>query len=119
MADNTTLNTGTAGDIIRDIDRAGIKTQVNQIDIGGTAAELLLVAGQKTMAASAPVTMALDQPALPVKNDYLRKISEDLKINNALLRVVIWRLNEIGGSSCKNDLKLDEFLKESHNGYVS
>ena len=134
MADNTTLNPGAAGDSIRDIDRAGVKTQVNQIDIGGAAAELLLVAGQKTMASSAPVTMASDQPAipaslsqytptirggLPVENDYLRKIADNQKITNALLRMIVWRLTEIGGSSCGQDLKLDEFLKENRDGYVS
>lgn len=38
MADNTQLNTGTGGDVIRDIDRgAGAKTQVVQLDIGGSA----------------------------------------------------------------------------------
>jgi len=42
MADNTTLNTGTGGDVIRDIDRAGIKTQVMQIDAGGAAGESLV-----------------------------------------------------------------------------
>ena len=41
MADNTTLNSGTGGDVIRDIDRAGVKTQVTALDIGGAASELL------------------------------------------------------------------------------
>ena len=37
MADNTTLPTGSGGDAIRDIDRAGVKTQVVILDIGGQA----------------------------------------------------------------------------------
>ena len=39
MSDNTTLNTGTGGDSIRDIDRSGSgpKTQVVQLDFGGAA----------------------------------------------------------------------------------
>jgi hypothetical protein len=70
MADNTTLNTGTGGDTIRDLARqAGtIKTQVTQIDIGGASAnaEVLVTAGQQTMAASLPVVIASNQPPLPV-----------------------------------------------------
>ena len=44
MANNTTLavpSGSSAGDIIRDIDRAGVKTQVIQLDHGGAAAESL------------------------------------------------------------------------------
>lgn len=39
VGDNTTLNAGTGGDAMRDIDRAsnGIKTQVVQLDFGGAA----------------------------------------------------------------------------------
>ena len=64
MANNTTINAGTGGDVIRDIDRAGVKTQVAQIDIGGAAREVLVVAGQKTMDSSLPVTLASNQPAI-------------------------------------------------------
>ena len=64
MANNTILNVGTLGDVIRDIDRAGVKTQVAQLDIGGTAAELLVIAGQQTMANSLPVVIASNQPAI-------------------------------------------------------
>lgn len=35
MADNTILPVGTGGDTIRTISRAGVKTQVTQIDVGG------------------------------------------------------------------------------------
>lgn len=41
MVDNTTLNPGAGGDPVRSIDRAGIKTQVAQIDHGGAAGESL------------------------------------------------------------------------------
>lgn len=44
MTDNTTLPIpagSTSGDVVRDIDRAGVKTQVIQLDHGGTAAESL------------------------------------------------------------------------------
>lgn len=41
MANNTTLNAGTGGDIIRDIEKGGAKTQVVIVDIGGTGAESL------------------------------------------------------------------------------
>jgi hypothetical protein len=44
MSDNTTLNTGTGGDTIRDIDRGTAKTQVVQLDAGGEAGESLVSA---------------------------------------------------------------------------
>ncbi len=37
MPDNTTLNPGIGGDVARSIDRAGVKTQVVAIDLGGEA----------------------------------------------------------------------------------
>ena len=58
MADNTTLPIppgATNGDIVRDIDRAGIKTQVVQLDIGGAAAESLVTG---TMPVSGNITEA-------------------------------------------------------------
>jgi hypothetical protein len=43
MANNTTLNTGAGGDVIRDVDRTGVKTQVVGIDIGiGSGTESLM-----------------------------------------------------------------------------
>ena len=41
MANNTTLPAGSGGDTIRNIDKAGVKTQVIAIDIGGAGAESL------------------------------------------------------------------------------
>lgn len=64
MADNTTLNPGNGGDTIRDIDRAGVKTQVVALDANPGGAESLLTAGQKAKAASVPVTLASDEDAL-------------------------------------------------------
>lgn len=66
MADNTVLPAGVGGDNIRDIDRAGVKTQVTQIDVGGATSESLLVRGQLAMAASLPVVIASNQTAIPV-----------------------------------------------------
>lgn len=70
MSDNTVLNLGTGGDIIRDLNRQslGTKTQVVALDFGGPAAnaEVLITAGQQTMAASIPVVLAIDQAAIPV-----------------------------------------------------
>ena len=42
MANNTTLPAGSGGDTIRNIDKAGVKTQVIAIDLGGAGAESLL-----------------------------------------------------------------------------
>jgi hypothetical protein len=67
MADNTTLNTGTGGDTLRDKDRAGIKTQIVGLDIGiGSGTETLMTVGQAAMAASIPVVIASNQSAVPV-----------------------------------------------------
>lgn len=40
MSDNTTL--GGSSDVVRDIDRSGVKTQVVQLDVGGATAESLV-----------------------------------------------------------------------------
>ena len=70
MADNTTLNVGANGDIVRDLARQGgnVKTQVIQLDIGGASAnsEVLITAGQQTMALSVPVVLASNQTALSI-----------------------------------------------------
>lgn len=42
MADNTTLNAATGGDVIRDIDRGTSKTQVVALDGGGAFGESLI-----------------------------------------------------------------------------
>jgi len=74
MSDNTILNQGQAGDVIRDIDRqaTGIKTQVVQLDLGGSAsnAEKLITAGQNTMANSVPVVLSSDQSGVPVTGTF-------------------------------------------------
>lgn len=45
MADNTTLNTGSGGDVVRTIDRTTSKTQVVALDFGGEAGPESLVSG--------------------------------------------------------------------------
>jgi len=74
MTDNTTLpipSGSTSGDVIRDIDRAGIKTQVVQLDIGGAAAESLVtgtmpVSGNVGVTGSVAVTGTFWQATQPV-----------------------------------------------------
>lgn len=39
MADNTTLNAGVGGDTVREVDKAGVKTQIVIIDMGGGGVE--------------------------------------------------------------------------------
>lgn len=74
MADNTTIAAQTGGDQIRGLARlaGAVKTQVMQLDLGGPSAnaEVLLVAGQQVKAASMPVTIASDQPAVPVSGTF-------------------------------------------------
>jgi hypothetical protein len=71
VADNTRLNVGTAGDLVRDVDKAGVKTPVCILDVGGAGVEVLLTAGQALMAASLPVVIASNQAAVPVSNTTL------------------------------------------------
>lgn len=42
MADNTTLDAGTGGDVIRDLDRTGVKTQIVALDLNPAGAETLM-----------------------------------------------------------------------------
>lgn len=68
MADNTTLSPGVGGDTIREVDKAGIKTQVVLLDIGGIGAEALF-AGAVSVSnfpASQAVTGTFFQATQPV-----------------------------------------------------
>ena len=58
MADNTTLDTGTGGNVVRTVDHSSVHTPTTKLDIGGTSAELLL--GD----ASASVPVAQDTSAI-------------------------------------------------------
>ena len=68
MADNTTLPTGSGGDIVRTIDHAGVKTQVAGLDFGGEAGPEVLV----TLTNGLPVqpatgsTFAVSAASLPL-----------------------------------------------------
>jgi hypothetical protein len=55
MSDNTVLSPGTGGDTIREVDKAGVKTQVVLLDIGGAGAESLLTGTLPVSAASLPL----------------------------------------------------------------
>ena len=76
MADNTLLNAGTGGDTIRDVAKTAnspAKTQMVILDVGGGAdasPETALVLGQAVKASSIPVTIASDQPAVPVSGTF-------------------------------------------------
>lgn len=55
MAADTTLNTGSGGDTIRAVDKAGVKAQVVILDMGGAGAESLLTGTLPVSAASLPL----------------------------------------------------------------
>lgn len=65
MANNTTLNTGAGGDVIRNIDKAGAKTQVVTLDLGGSGTESLV-------AGSIPVTGAFFPATQPVSGTFFQ-----------------------------------------------
>jgi hypothetical protein len=66
VADNTVLNPGVGGDTVRSVQKGTPKSSVCIIDISGAGVEVLLTAGQQTMAASVPVVIASNQTAVPV-----------------------------------------------------
>lgn len=55
MANNTILNPGTGGDVVRDIDKGGAKTQVVTLDLGGAGAETLISGTMPVSAISWPL----------------------------------------------------------------
>src|SRR5229473_588877 len=70
MTDNTQVNTGT-GDFVRDIDRSGSgpKTQVVQLDAGGSGATESLVSATNPLPASVVIAnVAANYAGLPVSD---------------------------------------------------
>lgn len=67
MAANTTLNTGTGGDVIRDIDRSGVKTQIVGLDLTPGAGSETLMDGTglptKAQAATRPAVTTMQNAA--------------------------------------------------------
>lgn len=55
MADNTTLNTGAGGDVVRTNDRSSVKTPVVMLDLGSDSAESIVDGTSATPAALMPV----------------------------------------------------------------
>ena len=55
MADNTTLNTGSGGDVVRTQDRSSVKTPVVVLDLGSDSAESLVDGTAAAPAALMPV----------------------------------------------------------------
>jgi len=72
MPDNTTLNIGSGGDVLRDVAKGSSKTPVSIIDIGAGTSELLVTTGAKTSANSFPVVIASDQAALAVTGTFFQ-----------------------------------------------
>jgi len=60
VADNTILPVGTGGDTIRTISRAGIKTEVVQLDVGGEAGPESLVTTNNPLPVSFPLGVTVN-----------------------------------------------------------
>ena len=76
MSDNTTLNTGTGGDVIRDIDRGtGSKTQVVQLDFGGASTN-----AEQLVSSSNPLPVNVFRII-----DLLEALLIETRVNNQLL----------------------------------
>lgn len=82
MADNTNLNVGSGGDVIRDLDRSGVKTQIVALDLRGGVGEEQLASQQ-----------------LPVNSRYENDILTDILTE---LRVISFYLKE--GMNVQNDI---------------
>lgn len=84
MTDNTTLNTGTAGDVIRDLDRSGIKTQVVALDQGGTG-------GEDVVTAASPLRALVSDFAVAIRHTFLNALNHFIAIENngGRVRVVL------------------------------
>lgn len=57
MADNTTLNSGSGGDVVRSIQKGTPKTSVVVLDVGGSGSESLLGSGASTLPISGTITV--------------------------------------------------------------
>jgi hypothetical protein len=88
VSDNTTLNVGTGGDAIRDIDRgaaaggASVKTQVVQLDAGGGYGN--------------PESLVSDIVPLPVADEEVGHVLSQIL---AVLRAQLFVLSSIAGIS--------------------
>ena len=58
MADNTTINAGSGGDVVRDKDRSGVKTQIVGLDVGIGGTEQLMTAAAAADATANPTLPA-------------------------------------------------------------
>lgn len=66
MADNVTLNVGSAGDALAADDIGGVKHQRVKIQVGADGSATDVQFGQAAMASSLPVAIASDQSAVPI-----------------------------------------------------
>jgi hypothetical protein len=93
MADNTTLNAGTGGDVIASDDIAGVKYQRIKLSVGADGAAADAASGGGVEAGSLRVTIASDSTGVLSVDDNGTTISVDdgagsLTVDNAALSVV-------------------------------
>jgi hypothetical protein len=91
MADNTTLNPGVSGDVVRDIDRGTAKTQVVALDTGGRLGEALV--SQIQGLATAPIGLTERQEDASA-GDVLAQILIELRVLTALISELPVVLNQ-------------------------
>lgn len=96
MSDNTTLNPGSSGDTIRDIDRGGgVKTQVVQLDIGGAASESL-VTGTLPVSGSVNADLRVGGAAVTTSNPIA--IQPPLSGFIPVSQSGTWNINNVSGT---------------------
>ena len=66
MSDNTELNQGQDGDVVRLLDKGGVKTQVVALDVGGGGAEALVSESNRMPVSATGVTSILNTSTVPL-----------------------------------------------------
>jgi hypothetical protein len=122
MADNTTLNAMTGGDVIGADDVGGVKYQVVKVALGAAdAVDMHLDSGQQTKANSLPVTIASDQdPALADSAGFTQGTSKVSPVGFILddVSTDILSENDIGAPRVTSDRKQIVAIGEAGANYV-
>ena len=83
MADNTTLNPGTGGDVVAADDVGGVKYQVVKLDLGGDGASAPVSGALPVSAASLPLpTGAATETTIAALQALLTTIAGTIQIHN-------------------------------------
>jgi hypothetical protein len=104
MADNTTLNVGTAGDVYRSKDRTGIKTQLVALDLNPAGSESLMAGSLPASAETGTVfngATALTPKFAIVTASSSGATTVVAAVTSKKIRVLRWRVSANGAVNIK------------------